>query len=235
MNMRRLLIYQALPLAVLLLPFVWVAVFDEFRSLKREDGIIENLTVVFLLVAIGFCVNAMLKLKRLAVTKSLRIWLALLILGSLYFALEELSYGQHMFGWETGETWSELNDQEETNLHNVLPLFDQLPRTLLTLGVLIGGIILPLYRYFRKITLDESNRFYWQWPTIDCVTVGLLVILIRPLQSVFDFEFINTGETKEFFFAVFILLYCISIQTRLKRKVVDSELPTSSKPGELSK
>ena len=80
--------------------------------------------------------------------------------GSLYFALEELSYGQHMFRWETGKTWSELNDQQETNLHNVLPLFDQLPRTLLTLGVLIGGIIMPLYRSFRKITLDESNRFY---------------------------------------------------------------------------
>ena len=222
--MRRILIFQIFPLAVLLLPFAWVAIFDEYRMLKREDGIIENLTVLFLLVAIGFCVNAMFRAKRLAMPRSLHIWLALLILGSLYFALEEISYGQHMFGWETGEYWSEINKQQETNLHNVHHLFDLLPRNLLQLGILIGGIVLPLYRHFRKITLDESNRFYWQWPTIDCLTAGLLVLLIRPLEWVFDFEFINTGETKECFIALFILLYCISIQIRLKSKASDSKL-----------
>jgi len=153
-------------------------------------------------------------------------------MGAAYFALEEISYGQHMFGWGTADSWKELNDQDETNLHNVHALFDQVPRALLTLGILVGGVVLPLYRHFRDIRLDESNRFYWQWPTIDCVTIGLLVILIRPLQSVFEFEFINTGETKECFFAMFILLYCISIQTRLKLKAGDIELPASSKSGE---
>ena len=230
--MRRILIYHAFPLAVLLLPFVWVAIFDEHRMLKREDGVIENLTVVFLLVAIGFCVSAYLRAKRLAMPRSLKIWLVLLILGSLYFALEEISYGQHMFGWETGETWSELNNQQETNLHNVHNLFDLVPRNLLQLAILIGGIILPLYRHFRNIRLDTSDRFYWQWPTIDCVTAGLLVILIRPLQSVFDFEFINTGETKENFIALFILLYCISLWSRLAPDAGARRLAASSEPDE---
>ncbi len=143
-----------------------------------------------------------------------------MILGAAYFALEEISYGQHMFGWGTAETWKELNDQDETNLHNVHSLFDQVPRALLSLGILIGGVLLPLYRHFRDIKLDESSRFYWQWPTLDCITVGLLVVLIRPILTVFETDAINTGETKENLIALFIMLYCISIHSRLRQKVL---------------
>ena len=143
----------------------------------------------------------------------------ILLLGATYFALEEISYGQHMFGWGTAETWKELNDQDETNLHNVHALFDQLPRMLLTIGILIGGVIMPLYRHFRKIRLEESNRLYWQWPTLDCITVGLLVILFRPILTVIDTKIIDTGEMKENLIALFILLYCVSIYSRIRQKM----------------
>ncbi len=218
MNLRRLIIYQGIPAAVMLLPFLWVAVFDDYRALKREDGVIENLTVLFLVIAIGFCIASLRHLKTRQVPRTLRVWLFLLILGSAYFALEEISYGQHLFGWQAEGTWAEINDQQETNLHNVHPVFDQLPRALLTLGILIGGVILPLYRYFRKIELEESDRFYWQWPTLDCVTVGLLVILIRPVLEPFELEFINIGETKENLIAMFIMLYCVSLRARIGLK-----------------
>ena len=218
MKNRNLLIFQGIPLAVVLLPFVWFGIAGNDRMLKGEAGIVENLTVLFLFIAIGVCFASLKKVKSLPQARFLKIWLVLLILGSTYFALEELSYGQHMFGWSANETFKELNDQEETNLHDIHWAFDQLPRSLLTLAILIGGVILPLYRHFRKIELAESDRFYWQWPTMDCVTIGLLVILIRPVLSVIDIDFINTGETKENLFALFILLYCISLRFRLGQK-----------------
>jgi len=218
MNARRILVYQGIPLLVMLLPFAWVALFDDYQALKREDGVIENLTVLFLVVAIGFCIASLRQFRHSQLPRSLRVWLMLLILGASYFALEEISYGQHLFGWEAEGTWAEINDQQETNLHNVHPIFDQLPRALLTLGILIGGVILPLYRYFRRIDLDESDRFYWQWPTLDCVTVGLLVILLRPVLGPFELEFINIGETKENLIAMFIMLYCISLRARIRQK-----------------
>ena len=218
MNGRHLILYHGLPLLVILFPLVWFAVVGSDWLLKGEAGIIENMTVLFLVVAIGFNVSSISRANRLALPGFLNAWLFMLILGAAYFALEEISYGQHMFGWGTGETWKELNDQEETNLHNVHALFDQVPRLLLTLAILIGGVVLPLYRYFRDIRLDESSRFYWQWPTLDCVTIGLLVILIRPILSVFETEAINTGEMKENLFALFILLYCVSIHSRLGQK-----------------
>jgi len=220
MNKRNLILFLGLPLFVVLLPLVWYAITGKYSVFKGESGIIENMTVLFLVVAIGFCVASLSRAHRLGVSGFLKAWLFILILGAAYFALEEISYGQHMFGWGTAEAWKELNDQEETNLHNVHALFDQVPRALLTLGILIGGVILPLYRHFHDIRLDESSRFYWQWPTLDCVTIGLLVILIRPILSVFETEAINTGEMKENLFALFILLYCVSIHSRLRKKAL---------------
>ena len=215
MSARRLLVFQGIPAAVMILPFVWYLIVGSDRGLKGEAGVIENLTVLFLVVAIGFSIAGISKAKRLGLSGLQIGWLVLMILGSAYFALEEISYGQHLFGWGTAETWKELNDQDETNLHNVHAIFDQVPRAILTLGILIGGVILPLYRLVRGIELKRSDRFYWQWPTLDCVTIGLLVILIRPMLSVFETELINIGETKENLFALFILLYCISLHDRI--------------------
>jgi hypothetical protein len=218
MKTRNLILYHGLPLFVILLPLVWYAITGKYSVFKGEAGIIENMTVLFLVLAIGFCIASLSRANRLQLSGSIKAWLFILIIGAAYFALEEISYGQHMFGWGTAETWKELNDQDETNLHNVHSLFDQVPRALLSLGILIGGIIMPLYRRFRDIRLDESSRFYWQWPTIDCVTIGLLVILIRPTLSVVETDAINTGEMKENLIALFILLYCVSIHSRLRQK-----------------
>ena len=223
MNIRKLILYHCLPLSVILLPLLWYAITGHYSVFKGEAGIIENMTVLFLVVAIGFCVASLSRAKRLALSGFLKTWLFILIMGAAYFALEEISYGQHMFGWGTAETWKELNDQDETNLHNVHSLFDQVPRALLSLGILIGGVLMPLYRHFRDIKLDESSRFYWQWPTMDCITVGLLVILIRPILKVFETDAINTGETKENLIALFILLYCVSIHSRLRQKSLPGE------------
>ena len=219
MKKSNLLLYHGLPLFVLVFPFIWLALVGNDRALKGEDGIVEIATFVFLVIAIGFNISSLTITRRLELSAFLKSWLLLLIVGATYFALEEISYGQHMFGWDTADSWKELNDQDETNLHNVHSLFDQVPRALLTLGILVGGIVLPLYRHFRDIRLDESNRFYWQWPTLDCITIGLLVILIRPIQMVHDSDVISTGESKEMFFALFILLYGVSLYSSLKRKL----------------
>jgi hypothetical protein len=166
MRSRNLILYHGLPIFVILLPLVWYAITGNYAIFKGEAGIVENMTVLFLVAAIGFCIASLSRINRLRLSGFLKAWLFILIMGAAYFALEEISYGQHMFGWGTAEAWKELNDQDETNLHNVYSLFDQVPRALLSLGILIGGIILPLYRRFRDIRLDESSRFYWQWPTI---------------------------------------------------------------------
>ncbi len=126
-------------------------------ALKGEAGMVEVATFLFLLIAIGFCVSSLAVTRRLGLSGFLKTWLLILIAGAAYFGLEEISYGQHMFGWGTADSWKALNDQDETNLHNVHALFDQVPRALLTLGILVGGVILPLYRHFRNISLSRKQ------------------------------------------------------------------------------
>ena len=217
MNARNLILFHAFPPLALLYPFVWTAIVGNHDAIKGESGVVELTTVLWLIVAIGICISSFNITRRLEIRGWLKAWLVVLILGALYFALEELSYGQHIFGWKAGATMSKLNDQQETNLHNISAVFDQLPRTLLELGILIGGIVMPLYRHFRNIRLEPSNRLYWQWPTMDCVTIGLMVILLRPVFSVIETRVINTGEAKENLMAMFIMLYCISLWFRLRK------------------
>jgi hypothetical protein len=219
---RKRMLFHGLPIIVLFFPLAWYTGAGSDYWLKGEKGIVENMTVLFLVIAIGFSISGFFKARKLDLSILVKGWLVLLILGALYFALEEISYGQHMFGWGTGEAWKDLNDQDETNLHNTHAIFDQIPRAMLMIGILVGGVILPVIRKLRKTPLKETELLYWHWPTSDCITAGLLVVLIRPILSMFDVTFIDTGEMKENFFGLFIMLYCVSLQMRLKQTTIKS-------------
>ena len=142
----------------------------------------------------------------------------------MYFAGEELSWGQHYFGWETPEGWGNVNDQQETNLHNTSALFDQVPRTLLTIAALVGGIIVPLVLLFRGKCFDPKGDAYWLWPTYIVMPASIGAIFVsfhEKAYKLFDSEVpfildIRAGETKECLLAMFIMLYMLSLYKRLK-------------------
>jgi hypothetical protein len=56
------------------------------------------------------------------------------------------------------------------------------------------------------------------------------VILIRPIQMVHDSDVISTGESKEMFFALFILLYGVSLHSRLRLKAAVAS-PSAAQDG----
>jgi hypothetical protein len=70
---------------------------------------------------------------------------ALFALGALFVALEEVSYGQHVFGWDSPRWFAEHNVKGEVNLHN---LYGDRPtralRNLALVGYSAVGIVLPL-------------------------------------------------------------------------------------------
>jgi len=154
-------VYWGAPLLVVGAPYTAQWAGGRQAWLYGEAGAIEWLTVVFLLAAIVYGARVL----RLAAGRGPRwlvVWALLLLLGAVYFAGEELSWGQHVFQWTTPETWRQLNPQQETNLHNVHALFDQLPRALLTLAAFVGGIVVPLYR--RRAAKRPSARQHLNQP-----------------------------------------------------------------------
>ena len=209
------LFYVVIPLLAVAFPFVWYWAVGTSNMLKGEFGIIENMTVFFLLISIGICLFSLSHVRSINVP-FLYVWLIILMAGAIYFALEEVSYGQHIFRWNTPEMWKNINSRDETNLHNTSAIIDLFPRILLQISILIGGIIFPIYRYFRRIKLDNRNWLYWLLPTSACLPVSLSVILLRPAYQVLDANFISINGMKEMLIALFILIYCISIRRRLR-------------------
>ena len=187
-----------------------------------ELGIIELATPIMLVPAIiaGFLI--FINREKL-VTKQLGYWILLVTLACIYFAGEEISWGQHLIGWGTPEWVKEVNDQHETNLHNMSSWFDQKPRLLLEIFVLVGGIFLPLKRKLRGINLSRDNWQYWLYPTMVCLPAAILAIFSRMPERVitlFDLSgsMINVrySEVQELYFAIFLTLYLMSIRNRQK-------------------
>jgi hypothetical protein len=196
------------------------------RVIQSELGPVENGTVLFAIIAAVFAFLCLIR-RRDLISIWLSAWLAVGLLGCIYFAGEEASWGQHWFAWNTPEGLRNLNDQQETNIHNISSWFDQKPRLLLELGVVTGGILYPIWLRLRGRPRphDTQNLWYWLWPTRIVVPTSLLALLIVipqrldgafgwPVPYPFD---IRASETQELLFSIFLMLYLWSFYVRLNR------------------
>ena len=126
-----------------------------------EDGLIEYISAFVLLTCSFILFRYIFRAKNRPWTWYL-VPIAMALL--LFFAFgEELSWGQRIFNWESGDTFKEMNKQHETNLHNLViggvdlnkVVFSQL----LTIGLAIYILILPfLARKFESIH-NLCNQF----------------------------------------------------------------------------
>ncbi len=218
-----------LPLAVIVIELGFrIANEPLYRRLwQSELGPVESGTVLVLLLGIAAGLFALPHSNRLP-TLWLRGWLVLVLLGSVYFAGEEASWGQHWLGWETPGGIGRLNDQGETNLHNTSAWLDQKPRLLLELGVLTGGLLYPLFLWLRRRPRpdDPSELHYWLWPGPQLLPTAILALAIglpQRLEKWFGWPIpwpldIRASETQEFYFGLFLALYLWSLQRRLMRR-----------------
>ena len=226
--------------------------------IANEIGFLEIGTVVMLLPAV---VLSLLVFRRRRMLPRGVGWLVLLGgLAALYFAGEEISWGQTYFHWKTPQGMSELNKQHETNLHNLellkygpwVDLLDDvlnnIPRQLMLIMCLVGGVILPL-ALRRRLAAPEARRSFWHWalPTWRLVPPALLALgstmpeklynaLIKhnpdatkwPRDSYAFLAFIDpAGEYKEFCYALVILVYMVSIYRRAKSQATSNSPRTS--------
>ncbi len=187
-----------------------------------ELGVIELATPIMLVPAIIGGIIIFINREKL-VTKHLGYWILLVTLACVYIAGEEISWGQQLVGWGTPEWIEEINDQHETNLHNMSSWFDQKPRLLLEISVLIGGIFLPLKRKLQSMHLLHDSWQYWLYPTVVCMPAAIISILSRLpdrievlselLDTIVDIRY---SEVQELYFAIFLMIYLLSIRKRLR-------------------
>ncbi len=214
-----------LPIATVLLPYVARIINPATDTvIFGELGLIENMTVFFLVCALVVAIRSY-KYFRDFQFSIFKFWIALLALGCFYYLGEELSWGQHWIGWATPEVWQEVNDQGETNLHNTSALLDQLPRSILTLAAVVGGIFVPIYFLIRNKELNADQFSFWLWPTyvnIPTCLAAVVVSLHKKAYAIFNTDVpylldLRAGEIKECLLALFLFMYLFSFYMRLKR------------------
>jgi hypothetical protein len=134
-----------------------------FELYVQEDGIVEWLTVLGLILGCIVCVRRFLQL-----IKHRTAWFLIVTIGLgllLFFAAgEEISWGQRILGIKSSEFFKEKNSQGETNLHNLVVGGKKLNKIIFSIGLTIAmGIYLlvfpVLYRYHNgtKQFIDRSG------------------------------------------------------------------------------
>ncbi len=121
-----------------------------------EDGLIQWLQVVALIITMCLCFRRVLFLRK---NKSTIFLAATLMLGLLFlFAVgEEISWGQRLFNIQSSEWFQEHNAQEETNLHNLKIKGIKINRLIFSTGlgiimIIYVAVITPLYRRKGKLS-----------------------------------------------------------------------------------
>jgi len=120
-----------------------------FRDWIREDGLVEWVTFAGLLgmAALSFG-------RALATGARNGAWLVLGI-AFLFGAMEEISWGQRVFGWHSPDWFLRYNAQDETNLHNLV--FSGVKVNRLVFGKMLG-IFLAFYFLAMPVLYRRATR-----------------------------------------------------------------------------
>ena len=196
--------------------------------LRSEFGIIENLTVLYSFIAAVISFRLIFMTKDMPQSQFFKVWFILFTVALIYLGGEEASWGQHIFGWSSPQYFLENNQMYETNLHNLTPEMEQLPKILLHIAALFGGIIWPLVQKSKAIQLEATSFWYWVMPTravmLSCVLAFASRLWeryyawmgIKPEYAERD-AFKELKEVNETFLVLFMLIYLASIYNRVKK------------------
>ena len=196
----------------------------EAKIVLRESlegaGLAENLTVALLIPGIISGFYVLVRYRHLLPDFRVIGWLLMWTLACVYFAGEEMSWGQWYFQWETPDAFKGINDQQETNLHNISSWMDQKPRALVELWIFIGGLILPLVQWIRGRPLYAVDQWkYWIQVPMLCFSAALFFATVRfaKWNDQVLIQRYGDPELREMAIALFLTLYLCSFLVRLKK------------------
>ena len=211
------------PLMLLLVFAAWLHDKETAELLLvKERGLVEHATVVVLVPGI---IAGFYAIRRHEVweDKWVKLFVGAWTLACIYFAGEEISWGQQWFDWSTPDAIRSINDQGETNLHNISSWLDQKPRALVELWIAIVGGLYPIIERIRGQQRQVGSISYWALPSttliltaaiVACLSLGEEVIEWANLESIETFA---SDELKEYYIAVFLTGYLSSIAVRCRQ------------------
>lgn len=185
-------------------------------TIHAENGPYETLQALLMVCGFFFAVYALIKTKDIL----LKLWFGLAALCCFYVAGEEVSWGQHILDWATPEYWGQLNDQNETNLHNTSSWLDQKPRLILEVGIIFGGLVAPFLKKRGLLKLPPNLDQLLPSPKLGVIALLILVPkIIEKSFEIFDIViFARFSEVQELYMFYFVLLYLIMLRAAVRQK-----------------
>ena len=121
-----------------------------------EDGVTEWATVALLLASVVFSAVMARTLAGLG-HRGLGLLFLAVAAGALLGTMEEISWGQRVFGWSTPKIVSSVNEQDETNLHNLV-VVDRVVYTAILWGSLLalaGSVVRAILHHHGRVTTAD--------------------------------------------------------------------------------
>ncbi len=112
-----------------------------YFRLTAEDGVVEDLQVIFLTIAFLLSLRLVQKLRE-AGHPGFALFYACMSAGILFVVGEELDWGQRMIGWATPAALNAVNAEHATNLHEIPGANELFKGIKLFIGAC--GTVLPL-------------------------------------------------------------------------------------------
>lgn len=202
---------------IVILTRFWPGQESLLRKVTAEIGPFELGGAFMLLLLAGFAVVAWLRLRKTVFEykRMHMLFIAAIGVAAVLAALEEISWGQHLFGFESPATFAEHNRQQETNLHNFMPA--DLFNLTINLSVYLVFVYLPLFLHTdsgkRKLLTSRYAPLAGYIPSIHIV---LMFIFAFSLQAYFRLE--TLADT----LALAGALIFASCVVYLKRQTIDA-------------
>ena len=205
-------VFKSSLISVFIIILLFILSPDFFDRLQYEDGYVENLTVVFLVIAIIGIGKFSIKATKNNVDKNWKyLFIMLQILGflsvALYASLQELEFGQRALGYEMSDTSKEVTKGNGMNLHH---------RENMELFLAFGAVMFCTYTVvipylFRKPLIDSliSNKLMQleSWilkiprSLVPAFLAGTILALLQALSSFITEELEEFNEYSEVCFA----------------------------------
>jgi CDP-diglyceride synthetase len=203
---------------------------EEFRKIAKEDGFIEVCS------ALSFFISAIFMIYLYFVNsnshQSNRRNIFILLLGIFFFSCfgEEISWGQRIFNIDTPEFMTEINDQNEINIHNIYVFQSNADRKgfskLITSAMLFNFfwftycVLIPILNYFSQSVKELVKKLSFPLVPLFFMPYFLLnFIIINVLENQSSMALHDRyGELTENNYAILFLLISVSFFLTNKQK-----------------
>jgi hypothetical protein len=220
--LRSWFLYVLLPLLTLaaVLAAAHIGGSVRYWTLGSRVGVMESLTGALALAAGIVSLFAFFQ-PTIRRDWKVRTWLFAFFIAMVYFAGEDLNWGQYYFGWASPEYFQLHNKENETNLHNMSHWFNQKPRQVLQLWLVVACILVPLgWSLPKRLTARFVPAMFW--PDARLVLIAALAMLIEVVDLLSKSGFIprtlRWSEVQEIYFVYACLFYAILMLARVRRR-----------------